>query len=127
MPGSEVRILQGAPNYFLMTRNILITGASSGIGYQAARQLVQEGHNLILPCRNKARSDYLMRSLKSGKESQTRKPGNISTPICDLSDLISVSTLSQQLLSDNTNINTPIALELTLIQFTITLNVLHEL
>ena len=28
---------------------------------------------------------------------------------------------------DNTNINTSIALELTLIQFTITLNVLHEL
>jgi protochlorophyllide reductase len=38
------------------SRHILITGASSGIGFQAAVRLLRAGHRLTLPCRDGVRA-----------------------------------------------------------------------
>ena len=45
-------------------RRILITGATSGIGYQAALKLINEDQKLIIVCRNSSRIDSTIKSLK---------------------------------------------------------------
>ncbi|MCP9810147.1 SDR family NAD(P)-dependent oxidoreductase [Cyanobium sp. HWJ4-Hawea] len=74
--------------------HILITGASSGIGFEAASQLLAAGHQLTLPCRDGATATGLRNrlGLRQGLESQ------IQTPICDLADLGSVLEFGQSLL-----------------------------
>ena len=48
-----------------LNKNILITGASSGIGYQLAKDLAKEGANLALLARRKDILDNLANELKS--------------------------------------------------------------
>ena len=38
-------------------RTILITGANSGIGFEAARALAQHGATVVLACRNRSKAD----------------------------------------------------------------------
>jgi len=47
-----------------MKEYILITGASSGIGYEMAKQLASKGHNLILVARNQQNLQTLQEELK---------------------------------------------------------------
>lgn len=72
------------------TRHILLTGGSSGIGFQAAALLLQAGHSLTLPCRDASTAADLRRRLS----------GRVNTPICDLADLISIERCAQSLLAE---------------------------
>jgi protochlorophyllide reductase len=80
----------------MAARHILITGASSGIGLAAARQLGQAGHRLTLPCRDQARTEALA----------TQLPAGPATPVCDLADLASVERCASALLAEGTPIDT---------------------
>lgn len=62
----------------LSDKNILITGASSGIGYELAKQLSQQGSNLILLARRKELLDDLSKKIK--------KDNIILTYKCDVRD-----------------------------------------
>jgi len=66
-------------------RHILLTGGSSGIGFQALQRLLDAGHRLTVLCRDGAAADRL--------------GGRLSTPICDLSDLTSVERCAEALLT----------------------------
>ncbi len=44
-------------------KNVLITGASSGIGESIARYLAQQGHNLVLVSRNEEKLNFLQENL----------------------------------------------------------------
>ena len=44
-------------------RRLLLTGASSGIGLEAAKQMAARGHQLTILCRNQARSDLTLQAL----------------------------------------------------------------
>ncbi len=73
-------------------RQLLLTGASSGIGFQAALQLLAAGHRLTLLCRDQATADRLGQSLGQSLD------GRLATPICDLSDLTSIERCAEALL-----------------------------
>ena len=62
-------------------RRVLITGASSGIGLEAAKILLARGDELTVVCRNAERAD-LTRSALSGP---------VETCVADLADLDSVA------------------------------------
>lgn len=70
------------------TRRILITGASSGIGLEAAALLHQAGHRLTLTCRDSASAAAL----------SLRLPG-VEVVVCDLADLESVAAAAAELLA----------------------------
>jgi protochlorophyllide reductase len=115
------------PVAFLPPRRILLTGASSGIGFEAARLLVQAGHSLTLPCRDQATAEATVERLLAARSSDTAPPSqplssdssatplaspgagappSLHAPVCDLADLASVARCAAELLERGTPIDT---------------------
>ena len=78
-------------------RHVLLTGGNSGIGLQAAMQLMAAGHRLTVPCRDAAGAARLGQVLAPLAE-QT-PAGKLATPICDLGDLASIEGCAANLLT----------------------------
>ena len=85
--------------------NIFITGASSGIGYQAALKLISIGYNIILPCKNILRANEILTNIFNQLPFDSYKNGNIYTPIMDLSDLNSIDLLCTEVREKRLNID----------------------
>jgi protochlorophyllide reductase len=68
-------------------RQVVMTGASSGIGLRAATRLLAAGHHLTLLCRDAATADRLRQRLDSAP----------TTVVCDLADLTSVTAGAEEL------------------------------
>ena len=105
-------------------RRILLTGGSSGIGFEACKLLLRAGHRLWLPCRDAATAASLRQRLtqaldtpleapantasdstfgtasdtQAGKTLATQQDSALQTPLCDLADLESVDRCAQALL-----------------------------
>ena len=75
---------------------ILITGGSSGIGYQAVLTLISHGHNIILPCKNIFRANEVLTNIFNQSSVGLSKKGKICTPIMDLSDLKSIDSFCSE-------------------------------
>ena len=73
-------------------QRVLLTGGSSGVGFEAAKVLSAQGHQLTIVCRNQATADHT-RSLL---------PGSVHILICDLADLGAVNTICSQLVDRGT-------------------------
>ena len=71
-------------------RRVLITGASSGIGLEAAKMLVSRGDALTVVCRNAERADATRAALSD----------SVQTCIADLADLKSVAQAIEPLLQN---------------------------
>ena len=82
---------------------MLLTGGSSGIGLQAAQQLLEAGHHLTVLCRDAASADRLGQTLAPVAE-QTLA-GQLATPIADLADLASLERCADELLAAAEPIN----------------------
>jgi protochlorophyllide reductase len=83
-------------------RHVLLTGGSSGIGLQAAMQLLAAGHRLTVPCRDAASAARLGQVLAPLTEQPPEDQplgGRLATPICDLADLASVEGCAAELLA----------------------------
>jgi protochlorophyllide reductase len=83
-------------------RQVLLTGGNSGIGLQAAMQLLAAGHRLTVPCRDAASADRLGQVLAPlAEQPPAEQPlgGRLATPICDLGDLASVERCAADLLT----------------------------
>jgi protochlorophyllide reductase len=108
-------------------QRILLTGASSGIGLEAARLLFQAGHALTLLCRDQATAEATVERLLATCSGETAppprplssdfsgspvaspgigSPPTLHVPICDLADLASVARCAAELLERGTPIDT---------------------
>lgn len=79
-------------------RHILLTGASSGIGFEAAQILLASGHRLTLPCRDASTAARLRQRLQDRDD--------LRTPVCDLADLTGVEACAASLLAAGEPIDT---------------------
>jgi NAD(P)-dependent dehydrogenase (short-subunit alcohol dehydrogenase family) len=73
---------------------VLITGANSGIGYEAARALAQHGATVVLGCRNRQKADEAVEKIKA-----TNPSGSAELLDIDLSDLESVKKAADEFLA----------------------------
>ncbi|MGF6605233.1 NAD(P)-dependent dehydrogenase (short-subunit alcohol dehydrogenase family) [Paraburkholderia sp. WSM4175] len=81
-------------------KRVLITGANSGIGYQAALTLMRKGARLILACRDKRRAEKALARLKA------EVPGaSAELAILDLACLASVRSFAQKELAEQRRID----------------------
>lgn len=75
-------------------KTIVLTGGNSGIGFQAALRLAQQGHTLVLPCRTYDKSAETVKKL------QTQVSSGILIPAeCNLASLASIQSFSKELQS----------------------------
>lgn len=79
-----------------MSKTILITGATDGIGLETAKRLYAEGHTLLLHGRNSTK-------LAATKDALTNTPGTgaINTYQADLSRLAEVDTMAEAIRNDH--------------------------
>ena len=85
----------------LKGKTFLITGTTSGTGYQATRTLLSKGAEVIMLNRNSAKSQRIINKLKA--EFGNNAP--ISNVRMDLSDLASVRKAANEILKEEKNID----------------------
>jgi protochlorophyllide reductase len=80
-----------APNAAAAARalSIVVTGANSGIGFEAARQLVREGHVVRMACRSQAKADAAAARVNAEAAAAGAR-GRALGVECDLGSLASV-------------------------------------
>ena len=66
-------------------RTVVITGANSGIGYEAARQLAAKGAHVLLACRDQAKGRWALESITAAQPS-----ASVELMELDLADLGSI-------------------------------------
>jgi len=71
-------------------RTVLITGASSGMGYEAALKLAALGANVVMVARSAVRAETALAAIKSAAG-----PANVSLLLCDMASLPAVRTLAK--------------------------------
>ncbi|NDY74451.1 oxidoreductase [Desulfobacter hydrogenophilus] len=83
-----------------MQKNILITGATDGIGLEAAKMLAVQGHNLIIHGRNPAKLADVEKIL-----SEMSTGGKLTSYLCDLSKLKGVQRLGAEVAENHTSLD----------------------
>jgi len=77
---------------FVNGLTIAITGSSQGIGLDAARRLIAEGHTVYHSCRNQERADVAVQEAQGG-----------IPMICNLNDFASIRKFATQLIQEEPN------------------------
>ncbi|GLC36131.1 hypothetical protein PLESTB_001377100 [Pleodorina starrii] len=77
-------------------RRILITGGNIGIGFEAARQLLQRGHHVVITCRDAAKAQKAVDALSPVAKANG---ASVESALLDLSSFSSVRRGAAQLLS----------------------------
>ena len=77
---------------------VIITGASSGVGVQAAKALAQTGWDVVMACRDLAKSQAAATALEMPKE-------NYTIMLLDLADLASVRQFVQNFRASGKSLN----------------------
>ena len=88
------RLTMNRPN--TMTKTILITGSTDGIGLEAAKLLIEQGHHVLVHGRNPKKLDALKAQLPADQTSYYQ---------ADLSDLEAVDALAKAVREDHANLD----------------------
>jgi NAD(P)-dependent dehydrogenase (short-subunit alcohol dehydrogenase family) len=80
----------------LTGRTVVITGATSGLGKETARQLCAQGADVVIVARDEVKAAEVAGELGSGAPGTTPM-GSVSTALADLSDLADVRALAADL------------------------------
>ncbi|GAB2756909.1 SDR family NAD(P)-dependent oxidoreductase [Nocardioides salsibiostraticola] len=83
-----------------MTKTILITGATDGIGLAAATRLAAQGHDLLLHGRNADKLEATAQTVRA-----VGGGGEVSTLLADLSDLSEVERLAADVRAQRTELD----------------------
>jgi NAD(P)-dependent dehydrogenase (short-subunit alcohol dehydrogenase family) len=75
----------------LSGKNVIVTGANSGVGYEAARAFAEKGAHVVFACRSRERAEEAAAELR-----QQNPELSIEIMILDLADLASVNDFAQQ-------------------------------
>jgi len=75
----------------LSGKTFVVTGANSGIGYEAARMLGEKGADVVMVCRSRAKGEAAQRKLSASAK------GKVDLILMDLSDLSSVRKAAEEL------------------------------
>ncbi|MFN8236761.1 MAG: SDR family oxidoreductase [Chitinophagales bacterium] len=81
-------------------KTILITGANSGLGLEAARQIAKQGHEIILLCRNKEKGEQAVKEIQSFSGNK-----KIHLYTANLSEQKSVAAVAEQIKKDFTRLD----------------------
>ncbi|ELY42733.1 oxidoreductase [Natronorubrum tibetense] len=73
-------------------RTIVITGANSGIGLEATRELARHGANVIMACRNTERGEDAAADVRAGVPD-----ADLRVEVCDLASLESIRAFADRL------------------------------
>ncbi len=76
-------------------KTAIVTGANSGIGFEAAKALADHGARVILACRSEKRGTEALQAIEA-----TNPKGNVELRLLDLSDLDSVRAFADGVLRD---------------------------
>ena len=79
-------------------KTIVITGANSGIGFEATKQLAKLNHRIIMVCRNEQRAQEACQKINCDRN-------NVSYLIADLSNLCEIKALAEKLLQTTPTID----------------------
>ncbi|ABW31628.1 oxidoreductase [Acaryochloris marina] len=75
----------------LTGKTYVITGANSGIGFEAAKMLSEKGGDIVMVCRSRTKAEAAQRKLVAHAQ------GKVDLVLMDLSDLSSVRKAAQEL------------------------------
>jgi short-subunit dehydrogenase len=92
-----------------MSKTVLITGASAGIGYELSKVFAKNGYNLVLVSRNKQRLEVIAKELENQYDIQARvipKDLSKSSAPQELYDIISADGIDINVLVNNAGIGT---------------------
>ncbi len=80
-------------------KRYLITGANSGIGYQAALELARRGATILLACRDRAKGEQALNRLHSEADAPGSMAAAAELILLDLASLASIRTVADDLLA----------------------------
>lgn len=82
-----------------MNKTVLITGASSGIGYEFAKLFAKEGYNLVITARNETKLNEISNEIKN------KHNLNVKVLPKDLSKHNAAEEIFNELKSENINVD----------------------
>lgn len=86
-------------------KNIIVTGANTGIGFDTARVLYKYGANVIICCRNETKAKEAKERILNNRENDIGLGGSIDIILVDLASFKSIRNFSLELKKKNIKID----------------------